>query len=61
MNTTNNAIKSLYQKQPVLLYKPYIPLWQKEEVRCREAATNNNPSLLLDYDRTIKELEVGFY
>jgi hypothetical protein len=36
----------------------YIPQWQKEKVRQREAITSNNPNLLLDYDQTIKELEM---
>jgi hypothetical protein len=34
-----------------------IPDWQIQEVRCRDAAMENNPACLLDCDLVISELE----
>ena len=56
-----DVIKSTYQGKPVSLYvrdeEPFVPEWQKIEVRRRDAIMGNNPDNLLDCDVVINELE----
>jgi len=55
-----DVIRQTYQEKPVSLYvqeeKPFIPEWQKIEVRRRDAIMENNPRDLLDCDMVITEL-----
>ena len=59
--TIIDVIKRTYEGKPVSLYiregEPFVPEWQKEEVRRREAIIKNNPDYLLDCDVVINELE----
>jgi hypothetical protein len=56
-----DVIKQTYAGKPVSLYireeYPFVPEWQKEEVRRRDAMAVNNPDYLLDCDMVIDELE----
>jgi len=56
-----DVIKSAYQEKPVSLSvrveEPFLPEWQKIEVRRRDTIIENNPVNLLDCDITIDELE----
>ena len=54
-------IKSAYQEKPISLYvqenEPFIPEWQKMEVRHRDAVMENTFDNLLDCDMVLSELE----
>ena len=56
-----DIIKQAYQEKPVSIYiqedEQVVPDWQIQEVRCRDAAMENNPACLLDCDLVISELE----
>jgi len=56
-----DVIKRAYERKPVSLYiqdgAPFIPEWQREEVRRRDAITGHNPDYLHDCDMVIAELE----
>jgi hypothetical protein len=59
--TIIDVIKQAYEGKPVSLYireeEPFVPEWQKEEVRHRDAMMGNNPDYLLNCDMVIDELE----
>jgi len=56
-----DVIRSDYQAKPVSIYiqedEPFVPDWQIQEVRRRDAIIANNPSCLLDCDSVVAELE----
>ena len=53
--------KSAYQAKPVSINiqedEPFVPDWQIQEVRRRDAIIADNPSCLLDCDLVVAELE----
>ena len=53
-----DVIRHAYQEKPVSIYiqedEPFVPEWQIQEVRRREAIMKNNPSYLLDCDEVMK-------
>jgi hypothetical protein len=55
-----DAIKRVYQEKPVSIYiqdyDPFVPEWQIQEVRRRDAITENNPDSFLDAGVVISEL-----
>jgi len=55
------AIRLAYRGKPVTLYvqedDPFLPEWQMQEMRRRDAITGNNPAYILDGDTVISELE----
>ncbi|MDR2970949.1 MAG: hypothetical protein LBU83_03335 [Bacteroidales bacterium] len=59
--TIIDVIKQAYEGRPVSLYireeEPFVPEWQKEEVRRRDAMMKNNSDYLLDCEMVIDELE----
>ncbi len=59
--TILDTIKSVYQERSISIYiqeEPFIPEWQKQEVRCRDVIMENNlEDHLLDCDAVISELE----
>ena len=56
-----DVIRSAYQEKPVSIFiqenEPFVPDWQIQEVRRRDAIIADNPSLLLDCDLVVAELE----
>jgi len=56
-----DVIKRTYEGKPVSLYvregETFVPEWQKEEVRRRDAIARNAPDYLLDCNTVIAELE----
>ena len=56
-----DVIRHAYQEKPVSIYiqeyDPFVPEWQMQEVRRRDAITGNNPVCFLDADEVISELE----
>ena len=59
--TIIDVIKRVYQEKPIYIYiredESFIPEWQIQEVRRRDATMENNPAYLLDCDNVISELE----
>ena len=55
------VIRRAYREKPVSIYvqeyDPFVPEWQIQEVRRRDAVTDNQPAYFLDVDDTISELE----
>ena len=55
------VIKRMYQQKPVSLYiqdnEPFVPQWQIEEVRRRDAIMGENSAYMLDCDAVMCELE----
>ena len=55
------VIQRAYREKPVSIYvqeyDPIVPEWQIQEVRRRDAVTDNQPAYFLDVDETISELE----
>jgi len=56
-----DVIRRAYQEKAVSIYiqedQPFVPEWQMQEVRRRDAIMGNNPACLLDCDMVISELE----
>ena len=56
-----DVIRQAYQEKPVSIYirdnEPFVPEWQVQEVRRRDAIMGNNPACLLDCDTVMNELE----
>jgi hypothetical protein len=56
-----DIIRRAYQEKPVSIYvqgnEPFVPQWQIQEVRRRDAMIHNNPKYLLDCDMAMNELE----
>jgi hypothetical protein len=56
-----DVIKRAYQEKPVSIYiqedVPFVPDWQIQEVRRRDAVMGNDPAHLLDCDTVVSELE----
>ena len=56
-----DVIRHTYQEKPVSIYiqeyEPFIPEWQIQEVRRRDAIIGNNPVCFLDGYKVINELE----
>ena len=56
-----DVIRRAYQEKPVSIYiqeyDPFVPEWQMQEVRRRDAITGNNPVCFFDGDKVISELE----
>jgi len=56
-----DVIRRTYQEKPVSIYiqeyDPFVPEWQIQEVRRRDAITGINPVYFLDADQAISELE----
>ena len=56
-----DVIRCAYQGKPVSIhiqeYEPFVPAWQKEEVRRRDAITGKNPVCFLDGEEVMSELE----
>ena len=56
-----DVIRQAYREKPVSIYiqeyTPFVPEWQIQEVRRRDAITGNNPACFLDSDDVISELE----
>ena len=56
-----DVIRQAYREKPVSIYiqeyDPYIPEWQIQEVRLRDAVMGNNPAYFLDSDEVMSELE----
>ena len=59
------AIRLAYREKPVTLNvqedDPFLPGWQIQEIRRRDAITDNNPAYFLDGDIVISELEKEHY
>jgi hypothetical protein len=59
-----DVIKQAYQEKPVMLYVredvPYIPEWQKDEVRRRVASAEERPENYLDFDEVMNELTAEY-
>ena len=59
--TILDVIKRAYQEKSISIYiqedKPFVPEWQMQEVRRRDAIMGNDPACLLDCDVVISELE----
>jgi len=55
------AIRLAYKEKPVSIYvqeyDPFLPEWQMQEMRRRDAITDNRPEYFLDGDTVISELE----
>jgi len=56
-----DIIRQTYKERPISIYiqedEPFVPQWQIQEVRRRDALMVNNPEYLLDCDVVISELE----
>jgi hypothetical protein len=56
-----DVIRRAYQEKAVSIYiqenEQFVPEWQMQEVRRREALMENNPVPLFDCDMVISELE----
>jgi len=56
-----DVIRRAYQEKSVSIYiqenEPFVPDWQMQEVRRREAYIGNNPTCMHDCDMVISELE----
>ena len=56
-----DVIRRAYREKPVSIYiqeyDPFVPEWQIQEVRRRDAITGNNPVCFLDGDLVMSELE----
>jgi len=56
-----DVIRRAYQEKAVSIYiqenEPFVPEWQMQEVRRRDAIMENNPISMLDCDMVIHELE----
>ena len=56
-----DIIRCAYQEKPVYIHIQeddfFVPEWQMQEVRRRDAMTEKNPAYLLDCDTVINELE----
>ena len=56
-----DIIRRAYQEKPVSIYiqedEPFVPEWQMQEVRRRDAIIEKNPTCLLDCDVVLNELE----
>ena len=56
-----DIIKHAYREKPVSIYiqeyEPFVPEWQIQEVKRRDAITGNNPVFFLDADKVVSELE----
>jgi hypothetical protein len=56
-----DVIRHAWQEKPVSIYiqeyDPFVPEWQIQEVRRRDAITENNPVCFLDGDKVMSELE----
>ena len=56
-----DVIRRAYQEKAVSIYiqenEQFVPEWQMQEVRRRDAFMENNPISMLDCDTVISELE----
>jgi len=56
-----DVIRRVYQEKPISIYiqedESFVPEWQIQEVRNRDAIMKNDPDYLLDGDIIISELE----
>ena len=56
-----DVIRRTYQEKPVFIYiqeyDPFVPEWQIQEVRRRDAIMGNNHASFHDADKVIRELE----
>jgi len=56
-----DVIRNAYKEKPVSLFvvddEPFVPEWQKREVRRRDKIIENHPEYLLDCDMVMDELE----
>jgi len=56
-----DTIRQTYKEKPISIYirenEPFVPQWQMQEVRRRDAIMENNPKYLLDCDSVVNELE----
>jgi len=56
-----DTIKQTYKEKPISIYiqedEPFVPHWQIQEVKRRNALIEKNPEYLLDCDDVINELE----
>ena len=59
--TILDVIRRVYQEKPISIYiqedELFVPEWQIQEIRRREAIIKNNSACLLDCDMVIGELE----
>ena len=64
-NDIIDVIRRAYQEKPVSIYVqdfyPFLPEWQLQEVRRRDAITGNQPVYFLDGDMVISELEKAVF
>jgi len=56
-----DVIRRAYQEKSVSIYiqedEPFVPEWQMQEVRRRDAIIENSPGYLFDCDMVMSELE----
>ena len=59
-----DTIRQTYKEKPISIYieedEPFVPQWQIQEVRRRDALMAHNSKYLLDCDTVISELEREF-
>ncbi len=59
-----DTIRQTYKEKPISIYieedEPFVPQWQIQEVRRRDALMAHNSEYLLDCDTVISELEREF-